>query len=130
MSDRITWVDHKGQKILFGNYSGSSEEEYCSTMDEMKNMLNSLSADTILLVMADVSNTHATGKVRDKGAEVSNAMGKFKGRAYAVVGVTGIMKVVAKTFVHSIHFVNNLDEAKDWLVEQAPKLAEKQAVAK
>ena len=130
MSDRIEWVNHKGHKILFGNYSGASEDEYCATMDEMKKMLYSLPADMILLVMADVSNTHATGKVRDKGTEVSNAMGRFKGRAYAVVGVTGIMKVIAKTFVHSIHFVDNLEQAKDWLVEQAPKLAEKQAVAK
>ena len=128
MSDRLKWITYKGQKIFCADYSGLEEAEYCGTMDEMCVILKTLPADTILLIQANVANTHASGKVKEKGAELTRAMERFKGSAYSVTGVTGIMKIVAKTFVKSINFANNEEEAKDWLVEQAGKLGAKQPV--
>jgi len=52
-------------------------------------------------------------------------MGKFKGQAYAVLGVTGIMKVIAKTFVRSMYFANSEEDAKDCLTKEAKQMAEK-----
>jgi 2',3'-cyclic-nucleotide 2'-phosphodiesterase (5'-nucleotidase family) len=119
MGDRVKWITHKGVKMIYADYSGLPEAEYCSTMDEVTALLRSESSDSLALVMANVSNTHASNKVRDKGKEVAEAMDRFKGSAYAVVGVTGIMKVVAKTFVRSIHFADNEEAAKDYLVKQS-----------
>jgi hypothetical protein len=125
MSERVKWITHDGRRILSANYSGLREDEYIKTMEEVKQILQKEPSNNIVLVMANVSDTHATGKVRDKGKEVAEAMDRFKGQAYAVIGVSGIMKVIAKTFVRSMYFANSEEDAKDYLVKQAQQLSQK-----
>ncbi len=125
MSERIKWIDHEGFRILSADYSGLPEAEYMNAMDEVKNLLESEPSDSIVLIMANVTNTKASGKIRNKGKEVSAAMDRFKGQANAVVGVTGVMKILAKTFVRSMYFAKSEDDAKGWLVTQANQPAQK-----
>ncbi len=123
MSDRVKWIEHKGVRILSADYSGLPEDQYCSTMDEVTAILRNEPTDSVVLVMANVSNTHASNKVRDKGKEVSDAMNRFKATAYAVVGVTGLMKVIAKTFTSGMYFASSEEDAKEYLVKQAQSLS-------
>jgi hypothetical protein len=125
MSERVQWLNHNGYRILSADYSGLYEADYLKTMETVKQLLLKEPPNSIVLVMANVTNTHASGKVRDKGKEVAEAMGKFKGQAYAVIGVTGIMKVIAKTFVRSMYFANSEEDAKAHLVEEAKQIANK-----
>jgi len=121
MKDRINWIDHMGYKILSADYSKLSEPDYIKTMEEVKDELDKLPSEETVLVMANVTGTKPSMKVRDKGKDVSNAMKRFKGEANAVIGVTGVMKVLAKTFTSGMYYAKDESDAKDWLVTQAKK---------
>lgn len=113
-----------GYKILSADYSTLSEPDYIKTMEEVKDELDKLSSEETVLIMANVTGTKPSMKVRDKGKEISKAMKRFKGEANAVIGVTGVMKVLAKTFTSGMYYAKDENEAKSWLVTQANKTKE------
>ncbi len=122
MKDRIQWVDHMGCQILSADYSRLSEQDYIQTMEEVKDELDKLPPDQAVYIMANVTGTKPSMKVRDKGKQVSEAMNRFKGQANAVVGITGVMKVLAKTFTSGMYYAKDEDDAKDWLVAESKKI--------
>ena len=98
MSDRIKWTDCDGFTILSVDYSDLPEAEYLEAMEEVEQVLQAFQgepSDSAMLIMANVTNTRATKKIRHGGKEISAALDGFKGHAYAVIGVTGVMKLLA-----------------------------------
>ena len=127
MSDRIKWIDYKGHKILFSDYSGLQEKEYLQEVDAAIELCKEIEPGSLLLNFTDVSNTHTTKKVQMKHREVEAIFNQFQ-TISAVVGVNGIMKIIAKTFKTNIHFANSKEEAMDYLVAEAIKTEQKQPV--
>jgi len=58
MSERVKWINHEGHRILSADYSGLHEADYIKTMDEVKQLLLKEPLNSIILVMANVTNTH------------------------------------------------------------------------
>jgi len=126
MSDRIKWLDYDGFTILSVDYSDLPEEEYLEAMEEVAQLLQAFQgapSDSTMLIMANVTNTRATKKIRQRGKEISAALDGFKGHAYAVVGVTGVSRLLARKFTPGIYFAHAEHDAKRWLVAQAKQQA-------
>jgi len=118
---RVTWVNHKGKKILFSNYVG------CKTADEMIEVLHK-EAETLkaqsskTLVMADFSNSFPNDKYMDEVKKVGNAILKSKIDKTATVGITGIKKILFKAYItftgqKDVKLFDNQKEALDWLTQ-------------
>lgn len=118
---RVTWVNHKGKKILFSNYVG------CKTAEEMIEVLHK-EAETLkaqsnkTLVMADFSNSFANDKYMDEVKKVGNAILKSKIEKTATVGISGIKKILFKAYItftgqKDVKLFDTQKEALDWLVE-------------
>ena len=118
---RVTWLSHKGKKVLFSNYIG------CKNAEEMIEVLHkeaeTLRAQTIkVLVMADFSIFFPNDKYMDEVKKVGNAVLKAKIQKTATVGITGIKKILFKAYItftgqKDVKIFDNQKEALDWLTE-------------
>ena len=65
MSERVRWITHNGEQILFSNFSGLGEEQYLKEMEETAAMLRSAveKRPLYLLTLTDVTNTTTTAKI-------------------------------------------------------------------
>ncbi len=65
---RVNWIEHKGKKILYIDFSGLNEEEFIKTIGEAKRIMEELPDGYELLDMADITGTplkkRTTGAIR------------------------------------------------------------------
>jgi methanogenic corrinoid protein MtbC1 len=115
------WIQHKSKRILLVNRPGLSEAEYIEAMEEMKQEILKEKAGALVLV--NVAGIDMTKAVVDKSKEVVNATKKagIPDRPNVVVGLTGLQKAVAQLFGRGVHFVDTVEEAKEWLVKEDNK---------
>ena len=121
MSKYAQWLTHKGKRILFVNGPGLSEAQYIEAMEEMKKEI--LKEKDGALVLVNVSGIEMTKAVINKSKEVVNATKEagIPDRPNVVVGLTGIQKAVAQLFGRGVHFVDTVDQAKEWLAKEDDK---------
>jgi len=117
----VEWITYKGKRILVVNGAGLSEAQYIEAMEEMKQEV--LKEKDGALVLVDVSRINMTKAVVDKSKEVTNATKKagIPDRANVVVGLTGLQKAVAQLFGRGVHFVDTVEEGKEWAVKEDNK---------
>jgi len=103
------------------NGPGLSEAQYIEAMEEMKQEV--LKEKDGALVLADVSGIDMTKAVVDKSKEVVNATKEagIPNRANVVVGLTGLQRAVAQLFGRGVHFVDTVEQGKEWLVKEDDK---------
>jgi len=103
------------------NGPGLSEAQYIEAMEEMKQEV--LKEKDGALVLADVSGIDMTKAVVDKSKEVVNATKEagIPNRANVVVGLTGLQRAVAQLFGRGVHFVDTVEQGKEWLVKEDAK---------
>lgn len=119
MTDRLSWIEHKGARILYVDYSGLSEEEHVQTIEAFKNELLKQTPGSIV-TLTNIANTRMTDAVRKKFKELAEQTeGISKGAA--AIGVTGFKKALAVLIKKDLYYADSLEEAKDWLAEQAKK---------
>jgi len=90
-------------------------------MEEMKQeVLKEKDGD---LVLADVSGIDMTKAGVDKSKEVVNVTKEagIPNRANVVVGLTGLQRAVAQLFGRGVHFVDTVEQGKEWLVKEDDK---------
>lgn len=121
MGKYTEWIQHKSKRILLVNRPGLSEAEYIEAMEEMKQEILKEKAGALVLV--NVAGIDMTKAVVDKSKEVVNATKKagIPDRPNVVVGLTGLQKAVAQLFGRGVHFVDTVEEAKEWLVKEDNK---------
>lgn len=121
MAKYARWIEHKGKRILFVNGPGLSEAQYIEAMEEMKQAV--LKEPEGALVMVNIAGIDMTKAVVDKSKEVVEATKKagIPDRPNVVVGLTGIQKAVAQLFGRGVHFVDTVEQAKEWLVKEDNK---------
>jgi len=96
------------------------EAQYIEAMEEMKQEV--LKEKDGALVLADVSGIDMTKAVVDKSKEVVNVTKEagIPNRAN-VVGLTGLQRAVAQLFGRGVHFVDTVEQGKEWLVKEDDK---------
>jgi len=116
---RIYPIWHKGEKIYFTDWSGLINEEEALAAIEATTSFIEKNNEYNLLELIDVSNSYATPAVLLKLKKAANRSKPFS-KKKAVVGITGSKKVLlmaVNRFIDgSIKGFENLEEAKDWLV--------------
>lgn len=115
MSDRVSWIEHKGVKILYADYSGTSEEEFIKVVDEFENELAKQPPGSVV-TLTNVTNTVITNKLRARLREMTERTGGISRKA-AAVGITGFKRAIAVLLRRDLYYAVSLEEAKDWLVE-------------
>jgi hypothetical protein len=117
MSDRVSWIEHEGTKILYADYSDMSEEECIQTVEEFKNKLLEQTPGTVV-TLTNMTNTVVTNRVSDKFKRMREQTQGIS-KAAATVGVTGFKKAIAVLIRNDLYYADSLEEAKKWLAEQA-----------
>ena len=119
MSDRVSWIEYKGARILYVDYSGTSGEEFIKVVDEFENELLEQTPGSVV-TLTNVTNTVITDELRTRLREMAErTRGISKGAA--AIGITGFKKAIAVLLRRDLYYANSLEEAKDWLAEQAKK---------
>jgi hypothetical protein len=121
MAKYAQFITYKGKRILFVNAAGLPETECLVAFDEMKQAL--LTEGKGVLVLVDMSRIEMTTAVVNKAKEATAATKAIgiKDKPNAVVGLTRLQKAVAQLFGRGIHFVDTVEEGREWLVKEDDK---------
>jgi hypothetical protein len=118
---KSAWSEHRGTRFLYANYSN-----YGRNLDALRLELDH--ADTMIeqepgnatLVLVDIRHTVTSTQVVSLMKE-SAARTKGRVARLAVVGVTGVQRILATAVARfsrePLQLFDNVDAAKDWLVE-------------
>ena len=124
LNDRLEIVEHKGQTILFADYTGLNQAEFVKQVKQNKGDIVSYgqqSGEKSLLLLSDISNTLLTEEVQEAFKELVPAIDPYI-KAAAIVGMTGFKRyalaILNKVVSVSRRTFDTVDEAKDWLVTQ------------
>jgi hypothetical protein len=115
MSDRVRWMEHKGTRILYVDYSGLSGEEFIQVVDEFEGELLQQTPGSVA-TLTDVTNTVITNELRSRLKEMAERT-QGRSRKAAAVGITGFKRAIAVLLRKDLYYAGSLEEAKDWLAE-------------
>ena len=120
MSERVRWITHNGEQILFSNFSGLGEEQYLKEMEETAAMLRSAveKRPLYLLALTDVTNTTTTAKITEK-SKACRMLLKGVTASSAIVGLTETKRGIARIVSPDLRIFDNPEQAKEWLAAQA-----------
>jgi hypothetical protein len=119
--ERVRFIKHKGRDIICIDISNSkSEEENIEVLQKAREFID-VQAPKSALLLTDVTNAH----YGPRGAEAMKAYSKANTpfvKASAVVGVTGIKRVIYQAIVkmtgRHIATFDTVEQALDWLAVQ------------
>jgi hypothetical protein len=119
MSERVKWIEYRGKKILFCDFSNHDEQQYLVGVEEMETELLKLKPDTVWPQIVDVTNSTMTKVTSDRGKKTVALLSEanIKTRT-AMVGVTGIKRVIAQAISKDVYFAKNMDDAKEWAIAE------------
>ena len=118
--NRARFVEHKGKKILHVDFSGCDSTTLAPAIEEAKAVIKNLPPASAFL-LTDVTNTEMSRTTSAMIKDFSSHNTPYVA-ASAVVGVTGLKKLIYNTVVgltgRSISLFDSLEQAKDWLAER------------
>ena len=123
MFSRTKWTSHKGEKILYVDFSGLKDDQLVETANEAMNLLNSAVAqgDPYFLVLMNVSRLKIQDQLPDEFANL--AVLRANTTIFtAILGIQGIPKNLVNLLLPDIELVDTITEGKDWLVKEANRL--------
>lgn len=118
---RSTWIEHKGTKILYQDFSRNfyNSAVVKAELDEVQKIVTAQPLNSVR-VLSDFRDTNV-------GADLLSAMNSASAatKAYvnktAVLGVTGIKRKLADLLTavtgQPLRYFDNIETAKDWLAE-------------
>ena len=119
--DRTRFIEHQGKRILLLDYSGLRSADEALREIERSKKLVALQPPASLLVLTDVSGAHYDRRVVQGMKELASHNAPYV-RASAVVGVSGLQKVVYSAVIlfskRKIQLADTRDQAMEWLVGQ------------
>jgi hypothetical protein len=119
MGERVNWIQHRGKKILFCTFTGLEETEYLAQVDEMENELEGQPSGSNVLMLIDVTNSRMTPATRDRGKQTVSVLEKAGvTTTTAMVGISGLQKIIASSISKDVHYGKDIESVKDWLVSQ------------
>jgi hypothetical protein len=123
--DRVQWIEHKGRKILFLDYSSlraknPEEKKIVFTVIEKAREITT-SHTGMILFLSNVTNTQSDNEIVDALREFAiftAASGKVEKEC--VVGVSGVQKVLVNMInlmsKSKLVMFDTIEPARDWLV--------------
>jgi hypothetical protein len=120
IGNHTSWIEYEGREILYVDYSGLHDEELAKATFEVNDFLKKLGKDEIL-ILVDVRNSYAYEKLTVEAFKKNATIAKQYTKKTAIIGVTKTQEVIL-TVVNmfsglGIKPFNNVEEAKDWLIE-------------
>jgi hypothetical protein len=121
MSDRVSFVKHKGVEILYIDWSNASAAETLEAMAAAKAIIAARPLASVR-TLTNVTNAHAD-RVVTRALPAYVAHNKPYVAAGAVVGLNDL-KTVTFNFINrvtgrALRAMDSLDTAKDWLADGA-----------
>ena len=123
-SDRTTWIEHAGKRILFTNYRGLEEEPLLRQIETNQAYIvdqGKLLGEKRMLVLSDVRDIMFTEKVMWAYRELGHNAEPYL-LASAIVGITGLRRPVFDMYNKLMSLkrraFSDLEQAKDWLASQ------------
>ena len=117
---RINWIGHGGKRILHVDHSTLSEDEHQEIIDLAIRAMIELPDGFELLDIADFTGTPVTQAKRARLKQLATVRQRLRG-ATVVVGLSGFGKAMAGLLNPGMKYLDSVEEAKEWLVEQAGK---------
>ena len=93
MSDRVSWIEHKGVKILYADYSGTSGQAFIDVVDEFESELAKQAPGSVV-TLTNVTNTVITNELRARLRALTERTRGISRKA-AAVGITGFKRAIA-----------------------------------
>ncbi len=117
MATEIQWIEHNGKRILLCNFVGYDETQYMKGVDAMEAELLKQKPGERILHIVDVTDSHMTKATSDRGKRTVEILVKAGITTLtAMVGVTGIKRVIAQAISKDVYFAKNLEDAKNYVV--------------
>lgn len=124
LNDRLEIIEHRGQEILFADYTGLNQEDFIKQIKQNKvDILRHAeqSGEKSILLLTDLTGTLLLEDVQNAFRDLVPAIDPYI-KAGAIVGMTGFKKF-ALDLLNRVASVprrtfNTVDEAKSWLSAQ------------
>jgi len=120
--ERVSFIEHKGKKILFGNYAnlcGECSLEEIMEVIKFETELIAKQAKKSLLTLTDVTGIYVCKDVNDALTTMASQNRPHVKKA-AVVGISGIkltfFNIMMALSDRKVKVFNDIEAAKDWLV--------------
>lgn len=120
MGNNTSWIEHKGKEILYVDYSGLYDDEIANVTLEVNDFLRKLGKHEIH-ILVDVRNSYANEKMTIDALKKNAITTKKYSKKTAVIGSAKTQDVILPVFNmfsgSAVKTFNNIQEAKDWLIE-------------
>lgn len=117
---RVTFIDYKGNKILYLDFSKCSIEDGPHVMDEASQVINDQPPSS-LLILSDVTEAQYNREIIKKLQEFVSQNRPFV-KASAVIGMDGLKKVIfdmlLKVTGRQMSVFATKEDALNWLIQQ------------
>ena len=115
----VSYISHKGHKILYVDLSeSSSEKRSLELLEETKEAY--LEAQEKLLVLVNAEGAFVNSAVSSKMKDYGNRYFKDRAEKRAYVGIHGLKKLILNAYVRivggNIRVFDDLEAAKEYLV--------------
>jgi hypothetical protein len=119
---RSRWINHKGKRILYIDYSnlGRDLSGLRAEIDAVIELVTQQPEGSIL-GLTDVQGTTFSAEVVDLVKDSGSVIGKyFIRKKHAIIGISGVRMVlyqaITKMLGEAPKLFDNAEQAKDWLV--------------
>ena len=121
MSDRVKWIQHKGEKILFNDYSGLRGSAFTQVVEETEKAILESGMKTVLVLNDLTSSYMDTESIGRVGQLMETAGKKGITQIIALLGMTDVKQQIADSLGPGMYRAASMDDGKDWLVSQVQK---------
>jgi len=115
----ISWITHKGKKILYLNYKNKTKEEMIQMLEDAAKIYRE-SKEKILSI-DDFEGTFVSDEFMKKAKELAKEVFSLKRKKGAVLGITGVKKILLISFnsfsADKLYPFNTKEEALEFLVK-------------
>ena len=118
MSDRVQWIEHKGKKILFNDYSGLRGSAFTQVVEETEKAILESGKKTVL-VLNDLAGSYMDPSSIDRVGKLMETVAR-KGitQIIALLGMTDVKQQIADLLGEGMYRASSPEDGKDWLVSQ------------
>jgi len=121
MSGKVQWIHHKGEKILFNDYSGLQGSAFTKVVEETEKAILESGMKTVL-VLNDLTGSYMDPVSIERVGKLMETVAR-KGiiQIIALLGMTTVKKQIADMLGEGMYRASSSEDGKDWLVSQARK---------
>jgi hypothetical protein len=120
MAKYVKWIEHRGQRILYSDYSGLKGADYEAAVDETLAELLKIPDGTTAPSITNIKGTTMSNLTSGKGRQITALLKKKNlSGPMAMVGVSELVGAVVRLLQPNVHTAKSVEEAKEWVVSQS-----------